>query len=524
MRSLNNGEPAVAALPAVACLNGVPRRFLWLFCAALGCASPAFAQRWVIEPSIETQATLTNNANYETGAQREADLVFNILPAVAFAREGARLRVNGAASLNLIGYADGTQASRVLPQANILANLEAVDRLFYIEAELLANQEVLNPFLPQSDTESTFNKYTYVQGRIAPYLQGTAGNDWRYLVRSDNSYTYTTQADSALSDAYYARHVAEIVRAATPFGGSLRVQSDVTRFDDQPEGDQHLEAALATATYAFTPRFSAGLRGGYERTNYTTSETSGPIYGVELQWVPTPRTRLGGFWESRFYGPSYQIDFSNRQRRLATTLSASRSVATYPQLILQLPATGNVSSLLNAILIARFPDPVERAQQVRNLIASQGLPSSLPGGVNIFSRSVNVLTSGSGSLALIGVRNTLALTLYYVKTDHLPDASIPPTFITFNDTVQKGASLTLSHRLSRVTTLNASASRIETRGFDEASGNVTDQNSVGVQASRQLTPRSRAFIGARYQRQDSTSAFIRDSSEAAVFVGLLHRL
>ena len=156
----------------------------------LGCTGSAVAQRWFISPSIETQATLTNNANYDVGARREGDLVFNVLPAVSFAREGPRLRVNGAASLNFIGYADGTQTSRMLPQANILANLEAIDRLFYIEAALRANQEVLNPFLPRSDAASTFNKYTYAQARIAPYLQGNFGNDWRYLVRSDNSYTY----------------------------------------------------------------------------------------------------------------------------------------------------------------------------------------------------------------------------------------------------------------------------------------------------------------------------------------------
>ncbi|MDQ3188287.1 MAG: TIGR03016 family PEP-CTERM system-associated outer membrane protein [Pseudomonadota bacterium] len=490
----------------------------------LGYASSAGAQKWVVEPSIAVQATATNNANLDTGAQGEADLIINFQPALSFSREGPRLRINGAASLNFIGYANGTQTSRVLPQANILANLEAIERVFYIEAALQTNQEVLNPFLAQSDRDSTFNKYTYTQARIAPYLQGRFGNDWRYLVRSDNSYTYTSQSDTDLSNAYFGRHVAELVRLATPLGGSLRVQSDVTRFNDQAEADQHLEVALATINYAFTPQFSVGLRGGYERSNYTTGEESGPIYGAEFAWLPNARTRLAGFWESRFFGPSYQLGISNRQRRFATDLSASRSVTTYPQLILQLPATGNVSGLLNAILVARFPDPVERARQVQDLIGRQALPSSLPGAVNIFSRSVNVQTSGSATFALIGVRNTLALNLFYLKTDQLPDAAIPTTFITFNNNIQRGGSLSLNHRLTPVMTLNASVARRETRGFDLSSGNVTDQNSLEVQATRQLTPRSQAFIGARYQQQDSSSNFSRDSNEAAIFVGFARRL
>jgi uncharacterized protein (PEP-CTERM system associated) len=416
------------------------------------------------------------------------------------------------------------QTNRVLPQANILANLEAIDQLFYIEAALLANQSVLNPFLPTTAADSTFNKYTYVQGSVSPYLQGNVGNNWRYLVRSDNSYTYTTQTDAQLDNSYHGRHVAEVVRIATPLGGSLRVQSDVTRFDDQRNVDQQLDVALATVNYAFTPQFTAGLRGGYERTNYTRIEESGPIYGVELAWTPGPQTRIAGFWESRFFGPSYQVGASSRLRRFATNLSASRYVATNPQLILELPATGNVSGLLDAILTARFPDPVERAQQVQNLIDRQALPSSLPGGVNIYSRNANVYTSGSGTFALIGTRNTLALNLYYLKTELLPDAALPPTFITFNNNVQTGAQLTLSHRLTPVVSVNASAGWWETRGFDQSAGLVTDQNIFRVQVSRQLTPRTNAFIGARYQQQDSTSGGIGDRNEAAIFAGLFHRL
>ena len=505
-------------------MSGAPLRLvlgLWLM---LGCADLALAQRWNIDPSIEAQVTLTNNANYENEAQREGDLVFSLLPAVGFSREGPRLRVAGAASLNMIGYADGTQTSRMLPQANVLANLEAIDQLFYIEAALRANQSVINPFLPRSDAASTFNKYTYVQGSVAPYLQGSFATNWSYLVRSTNSYTYTTQADADLDNAYHGQHVAQVVRTPTPLGGSLRVQSDVTRFDDVRNVNQQLDIVMATVNYAFTPQFSAGLRGGYERTNYTRTEESGPIYGVDLAWTPGPQTRIAGFWESRFFGPSYQFGASSRLRRFATTLSASRSVATYPQLLMELPATGNVSGLLDAILTARFPDPVERAQQVQDLIERQGLPSSLPGGVNIFSRNANVFTSVSGTFALIGVRNTLALNLYYLKTEVLPDAAIPPTFITFDNNAQRGVSLSLSHRLNPVTSLNATITRWETRGLDQSARLITDENIFRVQASRELTQRTNAFVGARYRQQDSTSGAVGDSSEAAIFVGLFHRL
>ena len=80
---------------------------------------------------------------------------------------------------------------------------------------------------------------------------------------------------------------------------------------------------------------------------------------------------MAAFGKADFSVRVTRFGASNRLRRFATNLSASRSVATYPQLILQLPATGNVSGLLDAILTARFPDPVERAQQVQDLIDRQ---------------------------------------------------------------------------------------------------------------------------------------------------------
>lgn len=130
MRASTDSDREAAIAAALECLSGVRLRSfpsillaLWL---GLGCASSALAQLWIIDSSVEAQATLTNNANYD--AQREGDLIFNVEPAVSFSRLGPRLRLDGSASLNMIGYADGTQTSRILPQANILANLEAIDQ------------------------------------------------------------------------------------------------------------------------------------------------------------------------------------------------------------------------------------------------------------------------------------------------------------------------------------------------------------------------------------------------------------
>jgi uncharacterized protein (PEP-CTERM system associated) len=484
------------------------------------------AQGWATDASIGVEATLTNNANYGFAANREGDLIFDIFPSVTFSREGARLRVNGTAALNMVGYVNGVQTSRILPQANILANLEAVERLFFIDASLLANQNILNPFLPRTEAASTFNQFTYVQGRLAPYLKGNIGQNINWRILSDNSYTYTTQSDNPLGNGYFGRQLVEIDRTPTPLGLTLRASSDISNVQGQVQPSQTLNTALAILNYSFTPQLTAGLRGGYENTNYTASETSGPIYGANIAWRPSPVSNLIGYWEQRFYGPSYQFEASHRQRMLASSLSGYRTISTYPQLLLQIPPTGNVSGLLDAILIARFPDPVDRATQVQDLINRQALPDSLPAGAFIYSQNANIITSINANFALIGVRNTLAFNMFYLKTELLPDSKIPPTFLVFNNNIQEGAGLTLSHRLTPLTTVNGTLSGVQTRGFDQNEGLSTKQGLAQFQVNWQLTSRNTLFAGARYQYQKnygSASAF-GDTSEAAIFSGFLYAL
>ena len=86
----------------------------------------------------------------------------------------------------MIGYVDGTQASSILPRANVLANLEAIDNFFFIDAALVrrpAGRE-RRSCRPRVGA-STNNLYTSSQVRLSPYFQGNIGQNIRWLVRSD---------------------------------------------------------------------------------------------------------------------------------------------------------------------------------------------------------------------------------------------------------------------------------------------------------------------------------------------------
>lgn len=483
------------------------------------------AQGWATDASFTAQATLTNNANYGDLTERQGDLILQFIPSLSFSRAGGRFRTSGNVSLNFLGYVDGTQANSVLPSANILANLEAVDNFFFIDGAIFAGQSTVNPYLPSAPFSSNNNLYTTTQVRLAPYIKGNIGQYVSWQVRSDNSYTWTSQTDNPLGNSYYAHNVAEIIRAPVPFGLTLRLTNDVTRIDNQVQPDQTLNTALAIFDYAFTPQFTGGLRGGYETSTYTAEEVAGPVYGANLSWRPTPTSNLTGYWEQRFYGPNYQFLATHRQRRFGSSASFYRTLTTYPQVLFQIPPTNSVAGLLDAILTARFPDPLERSQAAQELITRQGLPQALPAGTYIYNQSANILTGGNVNWALTGVRNTLALNLFYLKTQLLPDAKIPPTFLTFNNNIQQGGGVTLSHTLTPVVSLNETVSTQVTRGFGPTTGLRTRESTGTVQANWQMSPRSTVFVGTRYQWQTSNNALAgAESSEFSIFTGIFHRL
>ena len=189
-----------------------------------------------------------------------------------------------------------------------------------------------------------------------------------------------------------------------------------------------------------TPQFTFGLRGGYENTTYTAVETSGPIYGGQFAWQPTPVSSLIGYFEERFYGPSYQFQASNRQRRFASSASFYRTITTYPQVLLQIPPTGSVAGVLDAILVARFPDPIERQKQALDLINRQALPEALPAGAYIYNQSANILTGGNVNFGPDrSAQHAGAEHLLPAGRALLPDPRVPTTFLAFNNNPTRSA-------------------------------------------------------------------------------------
>ena len=488
-------------------------------------SSPALAQRWTIEPGISSQLTWTSNSLLGAGSAQD-DTVLDVRPRITIRGEGARLRVAGSVALNGITYLKGTQSSRVLPEGDLTARLEAVERWLYLEAAVRAAQTSADPFGVRTEATSTSNTVTTTQARFSPSIESAIGPLTRYRIRSDNTWTSASSADSSAvaptgAGGYFGRHTASIEHDPRPLGWRLEAERSDTRYDVGVTAPLVTDLARAIVDYALSSELSLGLRGGYERNNFVVADSPHTIYGAQARWQPSARTVFSADGERRFFGSAWRLGFDHRTPQLALNLALSRGIQSAPQSLFEIPATGNVAALLDAMFTTRIPDPAERARVVQKFIADQGLPNTTLGATSIFSQRLSLVTARTGSIGLIGSRNSLVLSGYYTRTEDVPDSAVLATGLAANNNLQYGAGLTFGHRLATSVSLSATIDWSRIKALDGVVPDLTTQRGARVQFNVQASPKTAAVIGGRYRKLDSTVAV--PGNEGSVYVGLDHR-
>jgi uncharacterized protein (PEP-CTERM system associated) len=515
--------PAPAGVPAPA---GAPAAAIAAEPGAAG-AAPAQARSWGFVPAIDVSETYTDNANL-TATDRLSSFVTSVTPALAIAGNGARVKLNGTVAAQALLYRGERDDSQLYPRANLLGSVEAIEKFFYVEGAVNVYQTYLSAFgaQPAGNIGQTNNRYTSSIYRVSPYFSGTAPGGATYLLRNDNVWTEATNTPAGtagVAGAYYNQTTGRLEGPVRPVNGAVEFFTNYTKFEAQPSIRTALTRGILN--YRPDPQLRLFASGGYEWNDYPLQQSQGTIYGGGAEWRPTDRTQALGQWEHRFFGASYLGTFTHRNPYSAISVSALRNVYTFPQELFSLPAGGNVTSLVDAALTTRIPDPTQRAVAVQDFLRQTGLPATLQSSVTFYTQQVQLITQESATFALIGVRNTLALTAYYRKTEVISGANatpLPPALVgigTANNT-QRGGSVTFSHRLTEITSLGATANHFWTTDLPPLDTRSTT-TTIQLGTTTRLGPRTDALAGVGYTKFTSTAA--PEYNESHVLVGLAHK-
>jgi uncharacterized protein (PEP-CTERM system associated) len=187
-----------------------------------------------------------------------------------------------------------------------------------------------------------------------------------------------------------------------------------------------------------------------------------------------------------------------------------------------LPA-GNVQGILNQLFLSRIPDPTLRQSAIDALIQNQGLPANLSSPVNLYTQQILLAENASATLGLLGARNTLFMTLFYLRQEPITGSGtpLPPVlaFVSVNNNTQDGFNLVWTHNLTPSLTMNLTTTALRTTA-NEQSNARTNQGYASLTVTTPLSAHMTVLAGARYQILRAN--FTQGYNEAAVFAGLTY--
>src|SRR5690606_8490503 len=150
----------------------------------------------------------------------------------------------------------------------------------------------------------------------------------------------------------------------------------------------------------------------------------------------------------------------------------------------------------------------------RGLSGSEGLSQDL------YALAVQVRQALSARMALMGPRDTMVLFLDVIKYTPEAWANDPLVSLSIDANLQRIAELQYSHRMTRLTSLDAALrwARTTTPGSDRS----TTETSLRAGINSSLSPQTTATLGLRHQLLNVNTSS-EDPKETALYLGLGHR-
>ena len=478
--------------------------------------------------SIGLQETYSNNVNLNPSNVAKSAFVTEITPFLGLRYLGPRASLVGDVSLPVMIYAPSDASdSKVYPTVNLLGDVTLVDDFLFLEGAVNVSQQFFSPFgaQPISLSNSTGNRYRSTVYRFSPFIKGRTGTGTEYELRNDNVWTNIAGAPINANSADYTNVYGNVANTETTLGWRASLYYSDVRFNtDQPATVTQLYRG--TAIYTATESLRLSASGGWESNEFQFTSSQDAIYGVGFVWRPSPATLASGDWEHRYFGPSYRVVFERTTPLSQLRFNASRNVTTYPQQIASLPSGVNVAAFLNALFLPAIGDATQRQQFVDQLIRDRGLPGTLSGPVSLYSNQTLLQEGYSASVALLGARNTVLVSAFWLKNQPITATGtpLPPSLTLGNDNTQIGGTVVWTHQLTPSLNFVSSVEALRTVDNGGAGGQLlggtTRQGAVRLGISSPVTARTTVYAGARYQTLQSDVA--QDYSETAGFVGLTY--
>lgn len=503
----------------------LPAPSLLALAVMLGAGSAA-AQTTVVTPTLNASLTWTDNAassgvggfgggGFGGGRRGGDDWILELSPGVSMFRDSGRLSGTLSASFRNLMYASNSDLNTSYLALNGAGQFEAVKDMFFIDADASISRSNLSVFSPRGPTDSldvnsnnerrVFSLSPRYKFRIGDNTQG------QLLYR----YRWTDSGNTGLANQNAGQWSAQISNTQITgiFGLGLDYQRTEGNYGNASgfgggigsgsgsglSGGKSQQIARATLYAKVTPEFR--LRGivGRESNDYgSRGKQSTTVTGGGFDWNPTERTTISGTAERRIFGRGYDFSLQHRFARTSVFATFSRDIRSSLDLIAGGGLLDPLYQQLFDSLSASIPDPLQRRDAVLQILQLRG---------NVLTNAYFVSRSASGGFTYSLPRGLLSLTLSRTDNSRLGAADQLSTiddFRNFNAVKSKSATLSYSHSLTPVTSLNTSLTRTNSSGTGLNTAD-TRRTMLAVGLSSSLGPNTTGLLQYRHQRSSGDS-------------------
>ena len=475
-----------------------------------------------IEPRMSVGATVSNNANLSaTNPQSEQQL--EISPGLRVVMNGPRLQGFLDYSLRTLYYAQDTARDNLRHALNAGGTFNAWDNRAFIDFSGVIEDQAISAFSPTSGALGDTNRAETANFRLSPYLRGRLAGDTDAELR----YSLETRNTQASNRSDLTVQSLSLALGSRPQGQTLgwSLNASSQEVDYSLGRDTSADTVRAGLIVGITPQLRSTVYVGVESNDILTpANKSYNTVGIDLDWRPSNRSRVFVGLEDRYFGNAHNIALEHRSARTVWRFTDTRGVVDSPLQAAQ-SSLGSISSLLDNLYAATVPDPIERARRVSAELLSLGLPPDAQIFQSFLTSSATIDRAQSLSLALVGQRTVVTFALNRKRSNRLQSVfSLGDDFDNTSRIDQQGWSVNVGHRLTPISSLNASLSRDNNEGSGTGLAQRNRNTSFGLGYTTRLAQRTSGSLQLRHTRYNNSASSATGAYGETAISGLLtHR-
>ena len=470
--------------------------------------------------SIDTSLAVTDNGEPAASGDRRSDVIASIRPRLRWKRRGSDLEVDLDATANVVGHSSAEPRGRVLPDVRASLRSTLLDKWLIVDADARVRQAEVSAYGARADDSRAASQRTQGTYSLRPHVDRLLAPD--ILLSGAYGVTLTTNGANAGARGVTRSGVIRLERLPVPFGAAAELVRLDTETSQVERSRLSIQTLRVSGSAVLADEWTLGAVAGQERIRFLGSAQTDRLYGVDLKWRPTLRTSVAASVEHRFFGVGGEVAASHRTPNLSLGLLLSRQPTLSPS-ALRVGSNADLRTYLDAILTTRYPDAAVRDSVVDSLLRVQEIDTRAPVASTVVAQYPQLLTTASAHLALLGRRDTVAVTVFVQTSrllEHLGEtASAGAGVPIVDDSRQFGASFQLNHRLTPQVSAEAIVRHSRIVGCAERSGDASNETVYRLTLLRHVSDQYALSAGLQHNRFETNFAGLTSFQATTLFVG-----